>query len=315
MRQLLSGSAWLARGRGGWPVGVVVLGWCVVGPGSVRRGRVVAGGRRLVVARPLRGRGFLGASHPLLPVHYVAVTTLVGFAGSWSGAVVRLASWCWAGAVVGPGAVRRGRVVTVATASSLHVPSGAGVFAWCFASVLPVHYVAVTARDGFAGSWSGAVGRLGVVVWGWWRGGPGSVRRGGVVGGGRRLVVARPLRGRGLCLVLRIRCCPSTTWPSPPGSASPDSWSGAVVRGASGCSAAAQAFWPYWGWVVGVAVCMWAAGLGSWVGSVSGAWFSGAVCGLFCLVVPGFRLGAHETRTRRPARTRVPGETAGRASP
>ncbi|MGC0422914.1 hypothetical protein ABIA38_008459, partial [Embleya sp. AB8] len=130
-----------------------------------------------------------------------------------------------------------------AAASSSHVPSGAGVLLGASHPLLPVHYVAVTALDGFPGSWSGA-----------------------------------------------------------------------VVRGASGGSAAAQAFRGRWGWVAGVAVCMSTAGPGSWVGCVSGAWVSGGVCGLFCLVVPRFRLGEHETRTRRPARTRVPGKTAGRAS-
>ncbi|MGC0419174.1 hypothetical protein ABIA38_004695 [Embleya sp. AB8] len=211
--------------------------------------------------------------------------------------------------------VRRGRVVVGAAVSSLHVPSGAGSLLGASHPLLPVHYVAVAALVGFAGSWSGAVGRLGVGVLGCWRGGPGSVRRGRVVAAGHRLVVARPLRGRGFFLVLRIRCCPSTTWPLPPWSASPDSWSGAVVRGASGGgSAAAQAFGPCWVWVAGVAVCMWAAGSGSWVGCVSGARFSSGVRGLFCLVVPRFRLGEHETRTRRPAQMRVPGKTAGRAS-
>ncbi|MGC0416616.1 hypothetical protein ABIA38_002124 [Embleya sp. AB8] len=159
---------------------------------------------------------------------------------------------------------------------------------------------------GRSAAWRRAVG----LVCGWSRvrsAGPGR-------DSGHRLVAARPLRGRGLCLVLRIRCCPSTTWPLPPWSASPDSRSGAVVRGASGCSAAAQAFGPRWGWVAGVAVRKWSAVSGSWVGCVSGAWVFGMVRGLFCLVVPRFRLGEHETRTRRPARTRAPGKAAGQAS-
>ncbi|MGC0422850.1 hypothetical protein ABIA38_008395, partial [Embleya sp. AB8] len=102
--------------------------------------------------------------------------------------------------------------------------------------LLPVHYVAVTALVGFPDSWSGAVGRLGVGVLGCWRGGSGSVRRGRLVAGGRRLVVARPLRGRGFFLVLRIRCCPSTTWPSLP-------WSASLARG-RGRSAAWRPRWP-----------------------------------------------------------------------
>ncbi|MGC0423068.1 hypothetical protein ABIA38_008614 [Embleya sp. AB8] len=56
------------------------------------------------------------------------------------------------------------------------------------------------------------------------------------------------------------------------------------------------------------------AGSGSWVGCVSGAWVSGVVRGLFCLVVPRFRVGERETRTRRPVRARAPGKTAGQAS-
>ncbi|MGC0418790.1 hypothetical protein ABIA38_004309 [Embleya sp. AB8] len=182
----------------------------------------MAGGHRLVVARPVRGRGLLlGAPHPLLPVHYVAVTARDGFPGSWSGAVGRLGvvalgwwrGWPWVRSAE-PG---RGGWPPPRRCTS---PPGPGFLLGAPHPLLPVHYVAVTARDGFPGSRSGAVGRLGVGVLGCWRGGPGPVRRGRLVAGSRRLVVARPLRGRGLCLVLRIRCCPSTTWPSPPGTAS-----------------------------------------------------------------------------------------------
>ncbi|MGC0423460.1 hypothetical protein ABIA38_009008, partial [Embleya sp. AB8] len=50
----------------------------------------------------------------------------------------RLAAWRRGVGPVrgGPGSVRRGRLVAAVTASSLLVPSGAGVFAWCSASVV-----------------------------------------------------------------------------------------------------------------------------------------------------------------------------------
>ncbi|MGC0415763.1 hypothetical protein ABIA38_001271 [Embleya sp. AB8] len=218
--------------------------------------------------------------------------------------------WCRGG----PGSVRRGRVVAAARVSSLLVPSGAGVFAWCFASVVARPLRGRHCPGRLCWLVVGGGRPLGVVMWGCCRAWPRVRSAGPTRDGGHRLVVARPLRGRGLCLVLRIRCCPSTTWPLLPSLASSDSWSGAVVPWASGGSAAAQAFGPRWGWVAGLAVCLWSAVSGSWVGCVSGAWVSGVVRGLFCLVVPRFRLGEHETRTRRPVRARVPGKTAGHAS-
>ncbi|MGC0421830.1 hypothetical protein ABIA38_007366, partial [Embleya sp. AB8] len=133
--------------------------------------------------------------------------------------------------------------------------------------------------------------------------------------GCHRLVVARPLRGRGLCLVLRIRCCPSTTWPLPPWSASPDSRSGAVVHWASG---------GWFGRCAGVPGSLRLGGgccgvhvdrrLGVLGGVCVRCSVSSGVRGVFCLVVPRFRPGKHETRTRRPAQTRAPGKTAGQAS-
>ncbi|MGC0423379.1 hypothetical protein ABIA38_008927 [Embleya sp. AB8] len=184
-------------------VWLVVGGWWLAGGVVARRGGglVLAGGR----CRPgWLGWFVVGGGGPLGVVRRTLSAVALG---SFGGA----GSWGW------PPSRR---------CSS---PPGPGSLLGASHPLLPVHYVAVTALVGFAGSWSGAVGRLGVGVLGCWRGGPGSVRRGRVVAGGHRLVVARPLRGRGFCLVLRIRCCPSTTWPLLPSLASSDSWSGAVV--------------------------------------------------------------------------------------
>ncbi|MGC0422619.1 hypothetical protein ABIA38_008163 [Embleya sp. AB8] len=281
--------------RGGWAAGREAR----LGPGGGVAGRdgCGCGSRRRGGRAAGRGRGcsVRGACPPC---------------GGWAlgRRGVGLVSWLALGRFGGAGSWR------VAAVSSLLVPSGAGVFAWCSASVVarPLRGRCRPGRFPLTrGRGSLSVGRRGVGLVAWWpwvrSAGPGR-------GGGRRLVVARPLRGRGFCLVLRIRCCPSTTWPLPPGTASSDSRSGAVVHWASGCSAAAQAVRARWGWVAGVAVCLGSAGSGSWVGCVSGAWVSGGVRGLFCLVVPRFRVGEHETRTRRPARTRVPGKAAGQAS-
>ncbi|MGC0419650.1 hypothetical protein ABIA38_005171 [Embleya sp. AB8] len=169
-----------------------------------------------------------------MPVRHAAVTTRVGLAGSWWGAVGRLASWCGAGVgrprvrSAGPG---RGRWPPCRRCTS---PPGPGSLLGAPHPLLPVHYVAVTARVGFLRLAVGGRCPLGVVVLGCCPGWPRVRSAGQGRGGGRRLVVARPLRGRGLCLVLRIRCCPSTTWPSLPGTAS-------LVRGRGPLSARRRA--------------------------------------------------------------------------
>ncbi|MGC0415764.1 hypothetical protein ABIA38_001272 [Embleya sp. AB8] len=129
-------TASLARGRGrsaAWPRGVgLVRSW----PRVRSAGRVVAAATVSSLHVPSGAGVLLGASHPLLPVHYVAVTTRVGFPGSRSGAVVRLASWCGAAAVLGPGSVRRGRVAVGGRRLVVARPLRGRGLAWCFASVV-----------------------------------------------------------------------------------------------------------------------------------------------------------------------------------
>ncbi|MGC0420726.1 hypothetical protein ABIA38_006256 [Embleya sp. AB8] len=134
-----------------------------------------------------------------------------------AGGATRFVAGCVAGPLRGSaGSVRRGWVVAGAAVSSLLVPSGAGVFAWCFASV-----VARPLRGRYCPGrlpLTRGRGRLAA-----WRRGVGLVLRlprvrsaGPTRGGCHRLVVARPLRGRGLawCFAsvvarpLRGRYCP-----------------------------------------------------------------------------------------------------------
>ncbi|MGC0416603.1 hypothetical protein ABIA38_002111 [Embleya sp. AB8] len=272
---------------------------------------------------------------------------------------------------------------SAAVVSSLHVPSGAGVFAWCFASVVarPLrgrHCPGQLPWLVVGGGWP-----LGVVGLGWCRGGPGSGRRGRVVAAVTVSSLLVP-SGAGFCLVLRIRCCPSTTWPSLPRSASLARgrgwlaawrrgvglvpwwpWVGSAGPGRGGCHrlvvarplrgrgfawcSASVVARPLRGryhpgrlpWLVVGGRCPWGVGgFGRCAGVLALLGLGGGCCGvhverrleflggrgvspvlgspsgwgLFCLVVPRFRLGEHETRTRRPAQTGAPGKTAGRAS-
>ncbi|MGC0417622.1 hypothetical protein ABIA38_003136 [Embleya sp. AB8] len=186
------------------------------------------------------GRGGRAGSMRSATARYVAVAVRVGFAGSWSGAVGRLASWCWGGA-------------------------------WL-----------VLGRFGGAGSW-----RL-----------PAS-----------RRCTSPP--GPGLCLVLRIRCCPSTTWPLLPWTALLARGRGRLCVGRRGvrplrrrCDLVRGGRFPFGAWVC-------------WLGlrlRVCEALGSPSACGPFCLVATRFGPGEHETGTHRPAQTRAPGKTAGHAS-
>ncbi|MGC0423380.1 hypothetical protein ABIA38_008928 [Embleya sp. AB8] len=181
---LLPWAAWVVRGRGrsaalaswGW-AGV----WLVPGPfGGPGRGGWPPSRRCTSPPGPgfclvLRIRCCPSTTWPLPP----STASLTRGRG-------RLAAWRRVVELVrgGPGSVRRGRVVTAATASSLHVPSGAGVFAWCSASVVarPLRgryrprWLPLTRGRGRSAAWRRAVGLVpwlvpgpfgGAGSWGW----------------------------------------------------------------------------------------------------------------------------------------------------
>ncbi|MGC0423559.1 hypothetical protein ABIA38_009108 [Embleya sp. AB8] len=95
-----------------------------------------------------------------MPVHYVAVTARDGFPDSRSGAVGRLGVGVLGRCAVAPGPFGGADSWRLSPPRRCTSPPGPGSLLSAPHPLLPVHYVAVTTRDGFPGSWSGAVGRL-----------------------------------------------------------------------------------------------------------------------------------------------------------